>query len=127
MKRFWMLCLVIVFILTACGVNGIDTAVSAEEEIAVPDTERPGATRFIVDIIDRTQLEGISTGTAMELFYADDEYEYYFSSIKSEYVMVLYNDASSEDVVTAFQNGRITIEDLDAFGIRYFKEVQRNN
>ena len=37
-------------------------------------------------IVDRTKEEDISCDTALEKFYEDDGYEYYFGCIKSQYV-----------------------------------------
>jgi len=126
MGKIWVLCFALIFILSGCGVSGVGSVgaaddLAAEEEITVPDTERPGATRFIVDIVDLTQEEGIATDAALELFYADEEYEYYFPSVKSAYILVGYSDSGTENIVDAIQNGRVTIENLDYFGIEYIR------
>ena len=56
----------------------------------------------------------------MELFYEDETNEYYFSCIKSQYIMVMDSTGRTTDVVTALNEGLITIEDLDYYGIEYF-------
>ena len=79
--------------------------------------EVPGDALFIVEIRDREKEEHLNCAEAEELFFEDDEYEYYFNVIKSHYVIVTYNDANSEDIITALNSGRATIADLDEFDI----------
>jgi len=49
---------------------------------------------YVVSITDRTQTEELGTDDALEGFHADEEYVYYFPSIKSHYVTVKYSDQS---------------------------------
>ena len=84
--------------------------------------EVPGDALFIVEIRDREKEEHLDCAEAEELFFEDDEYEYYFNVIKSHYVIVTYNDANSEDIITALNSGRATIADLDEFDIEYTKK-----
>ncbi len=58
----------------------------------------------------------------MQGFYSDAEYNYYYSCIKSEYVIVKYSDGTEKPVEDALKAGEITIEDLDKHGIEYYKE-----
>ena len=81
--------------------------------------EVPGDALFIVEIRDREKEEHLNCAEAEELFFEDDEYEYYFSVIKSHYVIVTYNDSNSEDIISALNSGRATIADLDEFDIEY--------
>ena len=81
--------------------------------------EVPGDALFIVEIRDREKEEHLDCAEAEELFFEDDEYEYYFNVIKSHYVIVTYNNANSEDIITALNSGRATIADLDEFDIEY--------
>lgn len=76
----------------------------------------------VADIVDRTETEQLFTADALEGFWSDGEYDYYFASIKSHYVIVHYNNGCQEPVRDALKGGRITIEDLDRFGIGYWKE-----
>ena len=76
----------------------------------------------VSEIIDRTVTEQISTDAALEKFFEDDENEYYYGSIKSEYVIVKYSDGSQETVSSALQNGKITLSDLDKYNIGYIKQ-----
>lgn len=86
--------------------------------------EVPGDALFIVEIRDREKEEHLNCAEAEELFFEDDEYEYYFNVIKSHYVIVTYNNANSEDIITALNSGRATIADLDEFDIEYTKKAK---
>lgn len=88
------------------------------QAIQFPEQDTPA----ITSIVDRTEAEGLSTDTAFEKFNEDGDREYYFSTIKSHYIQVAYEDGSSEDIVTALEAGRASITDLDAFGIAYSVE-----
>lgn len=92
------------------------------EKHTEPDTESPGATIFIVDIWDRAEEEQLPCDEALEKFYEDETNEYYFSCIKSHYVMVLDNTGRTVDIVTALNEGLATVEDLNHYGIDYYTE-----
>lgn len=78
----------------------------------------------IKDIIDETKNSNISIAQALELFYSDETYDYYFSSIKSQYVIVNFKDGTKKTVKEALKNNEITIADLDAFKIEYSKKAK---
>lgn len=75
----------------------------------------------IVEIIDIAERDKIPCDTALEKFYSDTEYSYYYSCIKSEYVIVRYSDGTEETVENALKNNKISINDLDRFNILYHK------
>lgn len=77
---------------------------------------------YVVDIVDKVKENNLSCAEAIEEFYKDKEYIYYFSCIKSESVIVKYDNGAEETVKSALKAGRISIGDLDNFGIEYFKE-----
>lgn len=76
----------------------------------------------VTDIVDRTKTEPLVTLDVLEGFWCDDEYAYYFSSLKSDLIIVHYSDGTQEPVREALGAGRVTIADLDRFGIGYYKE-----
>ena len=84
--------------------------------------EIPGAGVHVVDIWDRTNTEQIGCDTALEKFWEDESNEYYFGCIKSQYIMVMDSTGRIVDVVKALEEGLITIEALDYYGIVYAKE-----
>ena len=94
------------------------------EDISV---DIPGATVFVVDIWDLTKEEPCDCADAIELFYEDETAEYYFSCIKSHYVMVMDNTGRTVDIVTALSEGLATIADLDYYGIDYFTAPKTGN
>ena len=59
---------------------------------------------------------------ALEKFYEDDNFEYFYSCIKSSYVTVTYTNGTKETVKDALANGNITIQDVNKYGIKYYKE-----
>ncbi|MBR3693305.1 MAG: hypothetical protein IKL88_02145, partial [Erysipelotrichales bacterium] len=77
----------------------------------------------IVDIVDRTKVEpDLTYNTALEYICEDDMYQYYFYNMISQYVIVTYEDGTQEDILTAIENGRATIDDLDHYGISYYAQ-----
>ena len=73
-------------------------------------------------IVDKTIEEGLSTAEALELFYKDDNYEYYFPSIKSDYVVVMDQDNNEINIKDALNNKMIKINDLEKANIKFYKE-----
>ncbi len=87
-------------------------------------TVRPAGNESLVNIVDLALRDGMTTSSALEKFYEDDEYTYIFGSIKSKYIECTFKDGSKSDVKTALEKGLVSISDLDAFGISYIKEVK---
>lgn len=81
----------------------------------------------IVNIIDETKSGNLVTCDALEGFWSDGEYSYYFPSIKSQYITVYYEDGTEENILEAINSGRATIADLDRFEIGYYKEPADNS
>ena len=77
---------------------------------------------IITEIVDRTVTERIPTDQAMQPFCADEKYIYSFPSIRSEYVIVKFNNGDEMPVSTALGKGLITIADLDKWKIQYNKK-----
>lgn len=100
----------------------------AEERIIIDDLDTFGIDYYkeeivqVVGIVDRTQTEELFTADALEGFWRDEEYIYYFSSIKSLYIIVHYSNGTQLPVRAAMARGDVTIADLDRFGIGYYKE-----
>lgn len=144
MKKFIALLLLLSCLLALIGCSKVDkesdattptknveNAIATEnnENISTETTEDlseiPGGTRFIIEIRDRTEEEQLTCAEAEELFYEDETTEYYFNVIKSQYIMVVYNNGNSEDIVTALNAGRAAIADLDEFGIEYHTKPKK--
>ena len=82
-------------------------------------SEIPGGTTHVIDIWDQTTREQITCASALEKFWEDETNEYYFECIKSQYIIVMDSTGGTVDVVTALEEGLITIETLDSYGIKY--------
>ncbi|MBE6631782.1 MAG: hypothetical protein E7623_03690 [Ruminococcaceae bacterium] len=81
--------------------------------------------KHIDRIEDLTSTGEIVTSAALECFYMDEKYSYWFGSIKSGYITVYYKDGTSQNIREALADGKITIADLDWFNISYGKEEIR--
>lgn len=98
--------------------DNLDNAEGETEDLS----EIPGAVVHVVDIWDQTTREQIACDTALEKSWEDETNEYYFACIKSQYIIVMDSMGKTVDVVTALNEGLITIEDLDYYGIKYVTE-----
>ena len=94
-----------------------NTVASQNVEIG---SEIPGYTLHVVDIVDTTEEGKCDCADAIEIFYEDELNEYYFDCAKSKYVWVMDNTGGTRDVVSALDEGLITIDSLDYYGIEYF-------
>lgn len=63
---------------------------------------------------------GLIAEAVEELFWSDGCWDYYFPSVRSEYVLVTFVDGRVKTVAAALAEGVIEISDLDTFGIDYF-------
>ncbi len=55
-------------------------------------------------------------------FYEDENYEYFYPTKKSAYVIVYDKDGYMDTVENALKNGKITIELLDEYEVEYIKK-----
>lgn len=76
----------------------------------------------VVKIVDTTKdNKDFVCAEALEEFYSDDNYAYYWDCIKDKYMLVRYESGFEETISNALKNGTITISDLDRYGIDYIK------
>ncbi|MBE6156481.1 MAG: hypothetical protein E7161_01925 [Firmicutes bacterium] len=76
----------------------------------------------ILEIVDTTKnIKDFVCAESLEEFYSDEQYSYYFSCIKSSYILVKYKDGSQITVSEALKNGEISISDLPNYNINYYK------
>ena len=77
----------------------------------------------IKEIVDTTkEIKDFMCAEALESFYEDENYIYYWSCIKNNYMIVRYKRGYEETISEALKYGTITITDLDNFNIYYIKE-----
>lgn len=74
--------------------------------------------------IENTATPDMVFAQALEYFYEDETNKYYFSCIMSSVIIVTYEDGTTENVSEAINAGRITIDDLDKYNIKYGKEAK---
>lgn len=75
-----------------------------------------------ITIHDRTAEEGLVTADALEPFWRDENTEYLFTSVMSQYVTAILPDGTELPVTQALEEGYITPADLDAAGISYYTQ-----
>lgn len=74
-------------------------------------------------LVDETKdKEDFACDDALEPFYDDENYTYFWSCIKNKYMIVKYSDGSKELISDALKQGHIDIQVLDKFNISYIKE-----
>lgn len=73
-------------------------------------------------IVDTSKdIEDFACAEALEGIYTSGIYTYYLPCIKSSYIEVRYSNGMVENIKEALESGNISVEDLDTFGIQYYK------
>lgn len=73
-------------------------------------------------LVDETkEQKDFACASALESFYEDENYTYYWNCIKNNYMIVKYDNGSKELISEALKNKHIDIEILDKFNISYIK------
>ena len=76
----------------------------------------------IQSIVDTSkENKDFACAEALEEFYKDKNYTYYYPCMKSEYIIVTYSSGYTETVSSALKNNSIKITDLDKYNIQYIK------
>ncbi|MBQ3021009.1 MAG: hypothetical protein IJD92_02140 [Bacilli bacterium] len=82
----------------------------------------------IKELIDKTkEINDFVCAEALENFYEDELYTYYWNCMKNEYMIVRYENGFEETIQDALKNKSITITDLDKFNINYIKYEKEKN
>lgn len=89
------------------------------------DYAPPEQSYRVLEIVDLSNK--YSCAQALEKIYEDSENEYYFSSIKSYYITVKYENMGEEKIKSALNKGHITLEDLRSFNIEYVTKPKEND
>jgi len=73
-------------------------------------------------LVDKTkEIKDFACAEALEQFYEDENYTYYWNCIKNKYMIVEYKDGSNELISEALKSSHIDIQVLDKFNIEYIK------
>ena len=99
------------------ALNDGNIAISDLDAYSIKYNSEP---KLIQTIIDHADRDGLGTPEALESFYSDENYVYYFPSIRSHYVIVYFKDGTEKTVKDALRDGSAIIKDLDYFGISYY-------
>ena len=76
----------------------------------------------VVSIKDTTkEIKDFACAEALESFYEDDMYKYFWNCMKNKYMIVKYDDGFEETISQALLKGHIEIQILDKFNISYIK------
>ncbi len=130
MKKIFTLVLLLICVLNmvSCAdkrqYGAADTSAPVDNTVESQNVEIgsviPGYTLHVVDIVDTTKEGECDCAGELELFYEDGLNEYYFASVKSDYILVMDNTGHTRDVVSALNEGIISVDTLDYYGIEYF-------
>ena len=76
----------------------------------------------VLEIVDTTKdIKNFTCDEALEGFYEDDKYNYFYSCMKGKYMIVRYESGYEETIEEALRYGSITINDLEEYDISYIK------
>ena len=106
--------------------NDLDTRIDIRDggvEEFVENMSTKQASKEIENIIFHSDRGG--SAEALEGFYSDEKYDYYFPTIRNYVTIVYYKDGTEQTVKDALAEGKITITDLDRFNIRYYREPKQ--
>jgi len=135
MKKNKILCFLICCVLVFCIFAGCEQAEESKTDISdsdISETSKEVSPEISDEISEVSEEEpfvivdkrrGSDWSTSIDCFFEDEEYLYYFGlSPMHQYIIVEYADGTTQNVKEALEDGNITIEDLDRFGIGYMKE-----
>lgn len=112
-----VLTLALVLALASCDMLGLPGVPDADGDMLAPPSLDADCT-----IEDISFTEGIDYADMLEPFWEDDEYQYVFPALMSQDCTVTYANGATENVVDALEAGRVTVEDLERFDIRFTRE-----
>lgn len=77
----------------------------------------------VTNIVDNTVADkNYVCDEKKEVLFEDSVTRYYFNCTKSAYIMVTYDDGTSDNLKAAISKGNVTMSDLDKYKINYEKE-----
>ena len=110
--------------------NGTDMPIvnddvnTAELQVVLNESETNAE---LANIVDLTVVNQLSTDDVLEEFYKDNNYTYYFPSIKSEYIECQFTNGDKMTIVEALNRGKVSISDLDTYNIFYWMVDKNGN
>ena len=130
MKKILALILTAVFMLSFVGCTKTDDINSIPSDIVSSETQKTDNKPSIIDkaeskkkgikkIVDKSH-KYLKTGTITK-FYEED-YGYFCVSGKSDGIIVYFKDGTKMGITEAFEKKKVTLTDLDNFGVKYIKD-----
>lgn len=114
-----------IFNIRSFGAERVEFLTDGFSVTVFPTTEMEATqANRVVNITDRTVTENIPTDQAMELFCENEKFEYYFPSMRSEYVIATMYDGRQMLLTEALEKGYIAPYDLDSFDFEYIRKVK---
>lgn len=115
-------------LMTAVSLCGCNSKVSdcnsvtdiTNTETAPPEEMSSAAESQLLNIVDLTVVNHLSTDDALEEFYQNSDYTYYFPSIKSEYIECQFSNGDKMSITDALKADKVTVSDLDTYRIQYW-------
>ena len=100
-------------------INGyiLETYPSLEDAIRRSIVERFSPNSFGFVIVDENEFRPCAD--AVELFYEDEHYRYYFACIKSHMVYIVFQNGNEHNIREALGNGIVSITQIEM----YFEEL----
>lgn len=110
--------------------NNLENQENDKNELTPPViNEKPEDNNLVIkNITDTTKLSSnFACAQAIDVFYEDSNYKYYYTCIKSNYIIVEYTNGTKENIKVALKNNHIKITDLDKYNISYLKEQKQTS
>lgn len=130
MKKFLVLLLagLMTFSITACADKTEEKQTGTDSGFILEDTIKDKIKdKKVIIGIENTVKPDMVFPAVIEEFYSDRRFSYYFGSPISSYIIVTYDDNTTENVKDALANGHIDIRDLDEYHISYHRELIRKS
>ena len=112
--------------------NNLENQENNKSELTPPvinEKPEPENNNLVIkNITDTTKLSSnFACAQAIDVFYEDSNYKYYYTCIKSNYIIVEYTNGTKENIKVALKNNHIKITDLDKYNISYLKEQKQTS
>ena len=127
-KKLIVFVIIFIFILLANNYNNIWTSESYKNNHVInyenqfQEDTYTNNSLVIKNITDKTQtMSDFVCAQAIDNFYEDNTYKYYYTCMKSQYVIVEYTNGTEEPIKEALHSNHIEIADLDKYNIFYLK------
>jgi len=113
---------IILLLVIIAAVSVLLSSCGKTQESPEPSGIRYDGPAYVIQITDKTVGSDIPTASALEEFYKDDKYTYYFPTIKSQHIECTLSDGSTMNIKEALEKGLVKLSDLDFYKINYYMQ-----